>query len=136
VLQSKVKTSSLDVAEEITACCKELTELMLPQTAEHALNRDAVGSDQHFEDFFLLAKLVAVSDSVRRRKDLQSAYVAETKLMTQSKQITAESQASSVCRWRRLQSNAATPGRCRCATTVSTTLSRRRRRDRSRLCQK
>lgn len=84
VLQSRVKTSSLDVVEEITARCKELTQLMPPQTAEHALNAEAFTSDQRVEDFFRLAKLVALSDSVRRRKDLQTAFVAKTRLMTQS----------------------------------------------------
>jgi tRNA G10 N-methylase Trm11 len=84
VLQSNVKTSSLDVVEEITARCTELTGQKPPQAAEHAQNADALTSDRRVEDFFLLANLVALSDSVRRRKDLQSAFVAKTRLMTQS----------------------------------------------------
>jgi hypothetical protein len=42
------------------------------------------GADQRVQDFFRLAKLVALSDSVRRRKDFVSAFEARTTLMTQS----------------------------------------------------
>jgi tRNA G10 N-methylase Trm11 len=94
VLQSNVKTSSLDVVEEITARCKELTGQKLPQTAQQAVNADALTSDQRVEDFFRLAQLVALSDSVRRRKDFHSAFVAKTRLMAQSttdyRRITSE----------------------------------------------
>src|SRR5450756_905420 len=41
-------------------------------------------ADQRIQDFFHLAKLIALSDSVRRRKDFASAFVSRTKLMTQS----------------------------------------------------
>jgi hypothetical protein len=41
-------------------------------------------ADQRVQDFFQLAKLIALSDSVRRRKDFASAFASRTKLMTQS----------------------------------------------------
>jgi SAM-dependent methyltransferase len=84
VLQSSVKTSSLEVAEEITARCEELNGLAQTQRWEEVVRPAASTADRKVEDFFLLAKLVALSDSVRRRKDLQSALEFNTKMMAQS----------------------------------------------------
>lgn len=94
VLQSKVKTSSHEAVEELTVRCKEITGLQQSQTAEQTVTPAAFTCDHRVEDFFLLAKLVALSDSVRRRKDLQSAFAAKAKLMIQSitdyRRITSE----------------------------------------------
>jgi tRNA G10 N-methylase Trm11 len=51
---------------------------------EKAQNPITSGDDQRVQDFFHLAKLVALSDSVRRRKDFTTALDARTKLMVQS----------------------------------------------------
>ena len=85
VLQSKVKTASQDVVDEIRAECEELTGLTQAETTlgEAALSPIAT-AEQRVQDFFCLAKLVALSDSVRRRKDFTSAFASRTKQMVQS----------------------------------------------------
>jgi tRNA G10 N-methylase Trm11 len=86
VLQSKVKTASHEVVGNIRAYCEELPRLEHAGITlkEVALNPVPSTADQRVQDFFQLAKLIALSDSVRRRKDLTSAFVSRTKLMTQS----------------------------------------------------
>ena len=86
VLQSKVKTASHEVARNIRAYCEELPRLEHADVAleDAALNLVPSTADQRIQDFFHLAKLIALSDSVRRRKDFASAFVSRTKLMTQS----------------------------------------------------
>jgi tRNA G10 N-methylase Trm11 len=86
VLQSTVKTASHEVVGNIRAYCEELQRL---EEAERPLEDAALDlvpstADQRIQDFFHLAKLIALSDSVRRRKDFASAFVSRTKLMTQS----------------------------------------------------
>lgn len=85
VLQSRVKTASHDVVDEIRAECEERTGLTQAETTldEAALSPIAT-DEQRVQDFFCMAKLVALSDSVRRRKDFTSAFASRTKLMVQS----------------------------------------------------
>ena len=85
VLQSKVKTASQDIVDEIRAECEGLTGLTQAETilSEAALSPIAT-DEQRVQDFFCLAKLVALSDSVRRRKDFASAFASRTKQMVQS----------------------------------------------------
>jgi tRNA G10 N-methylase Trm11 len=86
VLQSRVKTASHDVIKEIRAQCEALPVTSVRETAldENVQNPIVSSPDQRVQDFFRLAKLVALSDSVRRRKDFTSAFEARTTLMTQS----------------------------------------------------
>jgi tRNA G10 N-methylase Trm11 len=86
VLQSRVKTASREVIKDIRAQCEALPAPSLGETAldEKALNTITSGADQRVQDFFRLAKLVALSDSVRRRKDFASAFDTRMKLMVQS----------------------------------------------------
>ena len=86
VLQSRVKTASHEVVENIRAYCEELPRLEHADVALEDATLNLVPStvDQRVQDFFHLAKLIALSDSVRRRKDFASAFVSRTKLMTQS----------------------------------------------------
>ena len=86
VLQSRVKTASHEAIKEIREQCEALMAL---NQAEMALDGKALNpftpiADQRVQDFFRLAKLVALSDSVRRKKDFASALHARTKLMMQS----------------------------------------------------
>lgn len=85
VLQSRVKTASHEAVDEIRAECEKLTGLTKAETTldEAALSHIAT-DEQRVQDFFCMAKLVALSDSVRRRKDFTSAFAARTKLMVQS----------------------------------------------------
>jgi SAM-dependent methyltransferase len=86
VLQSRVKTASREVIKEIRAQCEALPAPSRREAAldEKALKFIASGTDQRVQDFFRLAKLVALSDSVRRKKDFASAFDTRTKLMVQS----------------------------------------------------
>ncbi|MGZ8898428.1 MAG: TRM11 family SAM-dependent methyltransferase [Halobacteriota archaeon] len=86
VLQSRVKTASREVIKEIQAQCEALPAPSRREAAldEKALKFIASGTDQRVQDFFRLAKLVALSDSVRRKKDFASAFDTRTKLMVQS----------------------------------------------------
>jgi len=86
VLQSKVKTASHEVVGGIRTYCEELPRIEHADIAleEAALNPVPSTADQRVQDFFQLAKLIALSDSVRRRKDFTSAFASRTKLMTQS----------------------------------------------------
>jgi len=86
VLQSRVKTASREVIKDIRAQCEALPAPSLGEAAldEKALNTITSGADQRVQDFFRLAKLVALSDSVRRRKDFASAFDTRMKLMVQS----------------------------------------------------
>lgn len=86
VLQSRVKTASREVIKEIRAQCEALPAPRLGEAAldEKALKFIASCTDQRVQDFFRLAKLVALSDSVRRKKDFASAFDTRTKLMVQS----------------------------------------------------
>ncbi|MDD1721841.1 MAG: site-specific DNA-methyltransferase [Euryarchaeota archaeon] len=86
VMQSRVKTLSCDVLTQI----KETYEALLTTGAQNIVSdkafHDVVGSapDRRVRDFFCLAKLVAISDSRRRRKDENQAFVSKTRLMIQS----------------------------------------------------
>ena len=86
VLQSKVKTASHEVVGSIRTYCEELPKIEHADIAleEATLNPVSSTADKRVQDFFQLAKLIALSDSVRRRKDFTSAFASRTKLMTQS----------------------------------------------------
>jgi DNA methylase len=86
VLQSTVKTASHEVVGDIRAYCEELPRLEQAEKPleEAGLNPMPSNADQRVQEFFHLAKLIALSDSIRRRKDFTSAFVSRAKLMTQS----------------------------------------------------
>ena len=87
VLQSRVKTGSHEVVDEIKAHCAELAGVKQADITLHeAAQSSTISStaDQRVHDFFNLAELVALSDSVRRKKDVTAAFATKTKLMVQS----------------------------------------------------
>lgn len=85
VLQSRVKTASHEVVDKIRECCAELRRLHPANTSLHeATSTMSAVTDQRVADFFRLAHLVALSDSVRRRKDAAAAFASKTKLMVES----------------------------------------------------
>jgi tRNA G10 N-methylase Trm11 len=85
VLQSRVKTVSHEVIDKIRERCAELSKVNAANTSLHeATSTMSVDKDQRVGDFFRLAQLVALSDSVRRRKDAAAALASKTKLMVQS----------------------------------------------------
>jgi hypothetical protein len=85
VLQSRVKTASHEVVDKIQERCGELRRMNPANTSLHeAMSTMPVDADQRVADFFRLAPLVALSDSVRRRKDAAAALASKTELMVQS----------------------------------------------------
>ncbi len=78
VLQSKVKTESIEVLPEIL----EWKEEILQKAGANLFNLNAGSLDETIEDipnekvknFYRMAKLVAVSDKVRRRKDFVTSF--------------------------------------------------------------
>ena len=85
VLQSRVKTASHEVVDKIRERCGELRRVNRANTSlEEATSAMSADTDQRVADFFRLAQLVALSDSVRRRKDVAAALASKTELMVQS----------------------------------------------------
>jgi ubiquinone/menaquinone biosynthesis C-methylase UbiE len=85
VLQSRVKTASHEVVDKIQERCGELRRMSPANTSLHeAMSSMSADADQRVADFFRLAPLVALSDSVRRRKDAAAALASKTELMVQS----------------------------------------------------
>jgi len=85
VLQSRVKTTSHEVVDKIRERCGELRRVnRANMSLEEATSAVSADTDQRVADFFRLAQLVALSDSVRRRKDIAAALASKTELMVQS----------------------------------------------------
>jgi hypothetical protein len=87
VLQSRVKTASNEVVDEIKAHCAELAKVKQAGITLHkAAQSSTISStaDKRVHDFFSLAELVALSDSVRRKRDVTAAFATKTKSMVQS----------------------------------------------------
>jgi SAM-dependent methyltransferase len=87
VLQSRVKTASHEVVDKIKTHCAEIAGVkQTDNTLHEAALSTTISStaDQRVEDFFHLAELVALSDSVRRKRNVTAAFAAKTKLMVQS----------------------------------------------------
>lgn len=86
VMQSRVKTLSGDVLEQIQEAYDAFSPLSAQQTVDDKAFDDMVASlhDDRVRDFFSLAKLVALSDSRRRRQDEHRAFTKKIKLMKQS----------------------------------------------------
>ena len=78
VLQSKVKTESIEVLPEIL----DLKDEILKKTEVNLFNSDEQGLDrvignipnEKVRNFYLMAKLIAISDNKRRRKDFATSF--------------------------------------------------------------
>ncbi len=85
VLQSKVKTESIEVLDEIL----ELKEEILKKVGVNLFNLDDKALDKAIENihnekvrnFYLMTKLVAVSDNARRKKDFTKSFRNNLDLM-------------------------------------------------------
>ena len=86
VLQSKVKTESITVFQEIINWKEEV----LNRSEMNLFNDEAIESvidkikDERVRNFFLMAKLVAVSDNARRKKDFNKSFKTNLNLMLAS----------------------------------------------------
>ena len=95
VLQSKVKTESIQAIDRIKTYNEEATTAFeqsngaLTSTVEEANNdnyREFLDSidDEQIRNFYLMAKLVAISDSTRRRHNIVKAFEKNLALMVAS----------------------------------------------------
>jgi tRNA G10 N-methylase Trm11 len=85
VLQSKVKTESIDVLPQIIEWKEEITKRIRPslfnlegKTIDSTI--DSI-SDERVKNFYRMAKLVAISDNARRGKDFSNAFLKNLELM-------------------------------------------------------
>jgi len=88
VLQSKVKTESIEVLPEILKCKDEILKkvgINLFNLDDKALDKviDSI-SNEKVRNFYLMAKLVAVSDNARRKKEFTRAFRKNLDLMVAS----------------------------------------------------
>jgi tRNA G10 N-methylase Trm11 len=88
VLQSKVKTESIDVLPQIIEWKEEMTKRIRPflfnlegKTIDSTI--DSI-SDEKVKNFYRMAKLVAISDNARRGKDFSNAFRKNLELMIAS----------------------------------------------------
>ena len=85
VLQSKVKTESIEVLPEILEWKEEILSKVgvnLFNLDDKALDKTIESiSDEKVRNFYLMAKLVAVSDNARRKKDFVKAFRKNLDLM-------------------------------------------------------
>jgi tRNA G10 N-methylase Trm11 len=88
VLQSKVKTESIDVLPQIIEWKEEMTKRIRfslfnleGKTIDSTI--DSI-SDEKVKNFYRMAKLVAISDNARRGKDFSSAFLKNLELMIAS----------------------------------------------------
>uniref|UniRef100_A0A7V0Z427 site-specific DNA-methyltransferase (cytosine-N(4)-specific) n=1 Tax=candidate division WOR-3 bacterium TaxID=2052148 RepID=A0A7V0Z427_UNCW3 len=88
VLQSKVKTESIDVLPQIIERKEEITKRIRPslfnlegKTMDGAID---LISDEKVKNFYRMTKLVAISDNARRGKDFSNAFLKNLELMIAS----------------------------------------------------
>ena len=88
VLQSKVKTESIEVLLEILEWKEEITKRIKPSlfNLEGKTLNDTVNSieNERVRDFYKMAKLVAISDNARRGKELSNAFLKNLEVMISS----------------------------------------------------
>jgi len=86
VLQSKVKTESIDVLPQIIEWKEEITKRIRPSSLFNLEGKtidstiDSI-SDERVKNFYRMAKLVAISDNARRGKDFSNAFLKNLELM-------------------------------------------------------
>lgn len=88
ILQSKVKTESIDVLPQIIEWKEEITKRINPSlfNLEGKTLDDAINSipDDKIKNFYKMAKLVAISDTARRRREFFNSFLKNTELMISS----------------------------------------------------
>ncbi len=85
VLQSRVKTESLDVLPEIVELKEEITSRLRAslfnlkgETLDDTIN---LIPEERARNFYKMAKLVAISDNARRRREFSNAFLKNLELM-------------------------------------------------------
>lgn len=82
VLQSKVKTESIYAFNVITSLKDEVESSLFFNADENKLDRFIADIEcEVVRNFYLMAKLVAISDNVRRKKEFQNSFLKNLKKM-------------------------------------------------------
>ncbi len=85
VIQGRVKTESIYVIDEIKKLKNEIFEDCTPylfQTNENYYNLlNKLSEDERVKNFYMLARLLAVSDNSRRRRDFLNSFIKNVDLM-------------------------------------------------------
>jgi DNA modification methylase len=88
VLQSEVKTESIDVLPQIIEWKDEVTKTIKPSLfdLERKTINDAVSliPDEKVKNFYRMAKLVAISDNARRGREFSNSFLKNLELMISS----------------------------------------------------
>ena len=88
VLQSKVKTESIDVLPQIEEWKEEITKRIRPSlfNLEGKTLDEAIKSipEERVNNFYKMAKLVAISDNARRGREFSNAFLKNLDLMISS----------------------------------------------------
>jgi len=85
VLQGRVKTESVYVIEEIKKIKNEILANIKPNLFQSNKNYydllDKLPTDERVKNFYILARLLAVSDNSRRNRDFVNSFIKNTDLM-------------------------------------------------------
>lgn len=88
VIQGKVKTESIFVLDKILELKDEIISKLVPNLFHGEINYykliDDLTDDEKVKNFYKLARLLAVSDNSRRKKDFVSSYIKNINLMIAS----------------------------------------------------
>jgi hypothetical protein len=88
VLQSKVKTESIDVLPQIREWKEEIIKRIKPSSFNLEGNTidDAINliPDEEVKNFYRMAKLVAISDNARRGREFSNAFLKNLEVMISS----------------------------------------------------
>jgi len=88
VIQGKVKTESIFVLDEILEIKDEIISKLVPNLFHSGINYykliDNLTEDERVKNFYKLARLLAVSDNSRRKKDFVTSCIKNINLMIAS----------------------------------------------------
>ncbi len=88
VIQGRVKTESIYVIDEIKKLKNEISASVVPrlfQTNDNYYNfLDKLSKDERVKNFYILARLLAVSDNSRRNRNFVDSFLKNVELMIQS----------------------------------------------------
>lgn len=88
VLQSRVKTESIDVIKEIEECSEEVlskrkSNILNPENIDLIACIESIPNEK-VRNFYWMAYLVAISDNVRRGRDLEHSFCKNISMMIES----------------------------------------------------
>lgn len=87
-IQGRVKTESIYVLDKILEIKEDVISQLVPNLFQKEVNYykliDNLTNDERVRDFYILARLLAVSDNSRRRKTFTSSFIKNLDLMIAS----------------------------------------------------